>query len=313
MRNRLVSLAFAAVVVALFAFSSTIRAQAPTDIPRTPDGKPDFSGLWVGGGGGAADFSPVRAATGAFTPSAAPISTTNPSGESASTIARRPTRTELARELPLTPWGQEQVTYRVSGDGEYGGETGTPEDPRYHNLCGGPKSAADLGAPVEITQNPYRLFLVHLGNTRTWVRQFWIGREHPEDPTNYNASWMGHSVARWEGDTLVVDTIGIKEGALLDTRRAAPQSDQLHMVERYQLISGQTMRVDRTFADPKAYTRAWTDSKTYSLMTDWDTYAGEWEVVDQHTVCVGGIYSEENDPWFENYDEIKVLPNAQPQ
>jgi hypothetical protein len=221
-----------------------------------------------------------------------------------------PTRAELAKELPLTAWGREQVARAISNDGEFGGETGTPEDPRYHSLCGGPKSPADLGAPIEISQNPRRLFLVYLGNsTRIWARQFWVGREHPKDITDYDPVWMGHSVAKWDGDALVVDTIRVKEGALLENRTAAPHSDQLHMIERYQLTDGETLRVDRTFEDPKAYTKPWSNRSVYKLMKDWDYYSGEWEIAEQHDICVGGRYSEENDPWFEHYEEIKILPN----
>ena len=176
MRHRMMRSIFA--VVVLFVFSAATHAQAPKQIPRTPAGKPNFSGHWESGGGD--DAAP------------------NPGGTAR---VRRPTRAQLARELPLTPWGRERVEYTVSGDGEFGGETGAPEDPRYHQLCGGPSGPAALAAPIEISQNPRRLFLVYLGNvTRTWARQIWIGREHPKDLTDYNPSWMGHSVAKWDGE-----------------------------------------------------------------------------------------------------------------
>jgi hypothetical protein len=269
-------------LTALFAFLPAMLAQAPRPIPRTPEGKPNFSGLWVAGGDGAA----------------------NPGG-------RRPTRAQLARELPLTPWGRERVEYIISGDGEFGGETGAPEDPRFHQLCGAAQSPAALGPPIEISQNPRRLMLVYLGNvTRAWIRQFWVGREHPKDLTDYNPSWMGHSVAKWDGDTLVVDTVGMKGGTLIERNLAAPQSEQFHLVERWQLVDSTTLRVDRTFDDPKAYTRSWGNRKTYKLRTDWDEIAEDWEILENHTVCVGGTYPPEDDPWFENYDQIKVLPNA---
>ena len=273
MRNAKTDSIVAALVAlaALFAFSPAMLAQAPRQIPRTPEGKPNFSGLWEAGSDGAAN--PGR---------------------------RRPTRAQLARELPLTPWGREQVEYTIKGDGEYGGETGAPEDPRFHQLCGGPSSPAALAAPIEISQNPRRLFLVYLGNvTRTWARQIWIGREHPKDLTDYNPSWMGHSVAKWDGDTLVVDTVGMKGGTLIERNLAAPQSEQLHMVERYQLADSGTLRVERTFNDPKAYTRPWGNSKVYKLRTNWDEIAEDWEVLENHTVCQGGTYPSEDDPWFE--------------
>lgn len=292
MRSRWMSSIFA-LVVALLAFSSALLAQAPNQIPRTADGKPNFAGIWDDA-----------------TPSLGGAANPNPALRT-----RRPTRAQLARELPVTPWGREQVQHWISGDGEYAGETGAPEDPRYHSLCGGPASPAVLSTPVEIVQNPVRLLLVHYGSggfglSRMWARQLWIGREHPKDLTDYNPTWMGHSVAKWDGDTLVVDTVGIREGTLIDTRLAAPQSGQMHMVERYELVDNRTLRVDRTFTDPKTYTRPWGNSRVFKLQTDWNGFAEDWEVAENHTICEGGTFPREHDPWFENYDKIKVLPNA---
>ena len=262
------------IAAALLALSPAIFAQTspPSSRPaRTPEGKPNFSGLWAASAGGNV------------------------------TEGRRPTRRQLARELPLTAGGREQVEYFTKGDGEYGGETGAPEDPRFHSLCGGPSNPADVRPPVEIVQNPHRLFLVYMGNfTRAWLRQIWIGREHPKDPTDYDPTWMGHSVGKWDGDTLVVDTIRIREGTLLDRALAAPHSGQLHMVERFQRVDNETLRVDRTFEDPKTYTRPWTNRRTYKLQTNWDEIAADWEIVDQHTVCEGGTYPGDHDPWWTN-------------
>jgi hypothetical protein len=260
--------AMSAVAALSLAFSSALQAQSSKQIPRTPAGKPNFTGLWAppaGGGGSAA------------------------------------TRAQIIRELPLTAWGKERAEYTIRGDGEFPGETGAPEDPRFHSLCGSASSPANVGGRMEIHQNPHRLFLVYFGDvTRMWARQFWIGREHPNDPTDYEPTWMGHSVAKWDGDTLVVDTIRAKGGTLIDRRMAAPQSDEFHMVERYRFTDPETMRVDRTFEDPKAYTRPWSNSKTYKLQTDWDEIAGEWEVLEQHTICEGGTYPVEHDPWFDS-------------
>jgi len=266
MTNRMSSIFAAALTMAALSLvvPSASHAQASKQIPRTPDGKPNFEGLWAGGGGG------VRA-----------------------------TREEIARELPLTDWGKEQVEYVTRNDGEYAGETGSPEDARYHSLCGGASSPANVGGRIEINQNPHRLFLVYFGDdTRMWARQLWIGRQHPQDPTDYELTWMGHSVAKWDGDTLVVDTIRVKGGTLVDRRMGAPQSDQFRMVERYQLTDPTTMRIERTFEDPQAYTRPWNNTKVYKLQTDWSEIAGEWEVLEQHTVCEGGTYPTEDDPWF---------------
>ena len=231
MSNRVMSLIFAAAVT-LFGFSPATLAQAPKQIPRTPEGKPNFAGLWVGGGGD----------------------------------GPRATRAAIARELPLTAWGREQVAYSTRGDGEYPGETGAAEDPRFHSLCGGPSSPANVGGRIEISQNPRRLFLVYFGDfTRMWARQFWIGREHPKD---LSPTWMGDSIGRWEGNTLVVDTTGFNDKAWLD-QVGHPRSDALHLVERIRRVDHDTMRVDLTIDDSKAYTKPWTGEQIFKLRPGW--------------------------------------------
>ena len=264
MTNRMRNLILAA-GAAVLAFSPAMHAQATKQIPRTPDGKPNFAGLWQGG----ARSGP------------------------------RATREAITSELPLTALGRQRAEYVIQGDGEYPGETGAVEDPRYHTLCGGASSPAGVGGRIEISQNPHRLFLVYFGDfTRMWARQFWIGREHPKDPTDHNLHWMGHSVAKWDGDTLVVDTIQVKGGTLIDRRMGSPVSDEFTMMERFQLTDPETMRIERTFKDPQTYTRPWTDTRTYKARRDWDEIAGEWEALEQHAICEGGTYPTEDDPWF---------------
>ncbi len=260
------------------------------DIPRTADGKPDFSGYW------GQETAPLQASV--YQDGDAPP---------------RLTRAEAAKALPLTDWGRAQVAYLTAADGEYGGETGAAEDPRFHRLCGEPKNPADIRGAIEIVQNPHRLTLVFT-RSHPWIRQLWIGRKHPEDLTDYNSTWMGHSVASWESDTLVVDTVAIREGTLIDFNKAASQSGQQHMVERFQLLDrGMTMQVDRTFEDPVAYTEPWSDTKRYTLQTDWEQIAADWEIAETHITCEGGTYPTEHDPWFDNFDTIaeEILPNLE--
>ena len=262
-KSLIVSLGVAA--LALLVISPALHAQATKQIPRTPEGKPNFTGLWEGG----ARQGP------------------------------RATRAAIVNELPLTAAGRERAEYEIRGDGDYPGETGAAEDPRYHTLCGGASSPAAVGTRIEINQNARRLFLAYFGDdTRMWARQLWIGREHPKDPTLYNLHWMGHSVAKWDGDTLIVDTIRVRGGTLIDRRMGAPVSDEFTMVERYQLTDPDTLRIERTFKDPETYTRPWTDTRTYKARRDWDEVAGEWEAIEQHVVCEGGTYPTEDDPWF---------------
>lgn len=264
------------IVLAWFVFSPTAPAQAPKQIPRTPEGKPNFSGLWSGG-------APQR-------------------GERRTGQARL-TRKALASELPLTSYGREAVAYWTSEDGKEGGETEDPRAPGYHIACGSESSPADLRGPVEITQNPHRVSMLHMPQfaSKFWVRQLWIGQEHPKDLTDYELKWMGHTVAKWDGDTLVADTVRVRVatpwGVLLERQTGAPHSEEFRMIERFQLVDTETLRVDRIMTDPKVYTRPLTDAKVYKLMKDWDTYRAEWEVIENQTVCLGGYY-EDKVPWF---------------
>ena len=222
MRNRITRSIL--VLMAMFGVSYAIQAQAPREIPRTPEGKPDFSGYWL-------DVEMGAPAT--------------------------RTRREIIKELPLTPQGRERAEYLISKDGPNPGETGAVEDPRYHRACGGASSPANLSGPVQIVQDPHRLFLAHIGfpfgEPPKWIRQIWIGRQLPEDPTLYYRHWMGHSVAKWDGNALVVDTIRVKGGTMIDFRMGAPQSDEFTMQERFQRVDPVTLRVERTFNDQTYY------------------------------------------------------------
>jgi len=85
------------------------------------------------------------------------------------------------------------------------------------------------------------------------VRRIYVdGRGHP---SNLKPTWMGHSIGRYDGDTLVVDTIGIKEGRWVDNQ-GHPHSDALHVVERIRRV-GKSLEVEVTVDDPKTYSNIW--------------------------------------------------------
>lgn len=98
------------------------------------------------------------------------------------------------------------------------------------------------------------------------VSHIWTdGRKLPEDP---DPSYMGYSVGKWDGDTLVVDTIGMKDITWLD-RRGHPHSDALHVTGRFRRISQDKLQIDWTFDDPKAFTKPWTGQTIYRYHPDW--------------------------------------------
>ena len=102
-----------------------------------------------------------------------------------------------------------------------------------------------------------------------WVRRIYMdGRGHPED---FPPSWMGHSIGRWDGDTLVVDTVGLNgNGEKWLDAVGHPHTDALHIVGRWRRVDQDTLQVDFTFDDPKAYTKPWDGQWVFTLKPDWE-------------------------------------------
>jgi hypothetical protein len=92
------------------------------------------------------------------------------------------------------------------------------------------------------------------------------GRPLPEDP---NPTWMGYSVGRWEGDTLVVDTAGLNDKGWIDAF-GHPRSESMHITERYRRRDFGHMDLEITFNDPKYYTRPFSLKTGLSLIPDSD-------------------------------------------
>jgi len=99
-----------------------------------------------------------------------------------------------------------------------------------------------------------RMFIFDIGGPHTYRTIYMDGREHPADfePTNY-----GHSVGHWEGDTLVVDSVGFNEEFWMD-RRGLPHTEQLHTIERFTRVDERTIQYSVTVDDPGAYDSEWT-------------------------------------------------------
>ncbi len=128
----------------------------------------------------------------------------------------------------------------------------------------GPKAGIGVGnLPMKIVQTPS--LVVVLYEYQTIFRQFFTdGRELPEDP---NPTWMGYSVGRWDGDTLVVTTAGYNDRTTIDLA-GHPHTEALRMTERYHRRDVGHLDVQVTLDDPKAYTRPWTLPMEFTLMPD---------------------------------------------
>jgi hypothetical protein len=145
----------------------------------------------------------------------------------------------------LTPWGEEQFK---AFDGK--------QDPC---LPVGVTRQINAPDPIEIVQTPQRVVILY----ESWHIFRTIptdGRDHPKvDPT-----WFGNSVAKWDGDTLVIDVTKMNDKTKLDTN-GHPHSDQLHLIEKLRRTGPDTMSYEVTVDDPKAYTAPWKQSRVLRL------------------------------------------------
>ncbi len=106
--------------------------------------------------------------------------------------------------------------------------------------------------PVIFLQQPGKITIIYERDDQ--VRHVYLNVPHSKDP---KPSWYGESVGRYENGTLVVDTIGFNAKAFLD-RYGTPYSEQLHLIERYQVSpDGKNMQVNVTYDDPKMYKQSW--------------------------------------------------------
>jgi len=119
--------------------------------------------------------------------------------------------------------------------------------------------------PFEIIQIPGRT-LMYFEEFHT-IREIWTdGRALPKDP---ELTWMGTSVGRWDGNDLVVDTVGFNDKSWLDS--VGHHSDALHLTERFHRVDHDSMQLTLTFDDPKAYTTSWSyGPKTMKLKPGWE-------------------------------------------
>jgi hypothetical protein len=130
-----------------------------------------------------------------------------------------------------------------------------------------------------VVQTPELIVLLWEGNLPGVDQVFLDGRAHPESafPT-----WMGHSVGRWEGDTLVVDTVGFNDRSWLGV---APHTEQMHVVQRYRRPDLGHLVKEVTIEDPGALTSPW------SYRVNWELAPGE-EVLEM--ICENNNYPQHN-------------------
>ena len=168
-------------------------------------------------------------------------------------------------EPPMTPWGLEKFKAAKPNVGPHAVTLAQTNDPVAQCFPPGvPKIYLVRGAPFEILQAPGRMMMYF--EYDHFVREiFTDGRQHTAD---LNPTWMGESIGKWEGNTLVVDSIGFNEKTWLDYA-GHPHSDQLHLVERIHRINHDALLDDITIEDPKAYAKPWVSHMVFDLKPDW--------------------------------------------
>jgi hypothetical protein len=152
-------------------------------------------------------------------------------------------------EPPMTAWAEEKFKANKPSFGPNPQEESN--DPAYSCLPNSvPRVYAAVQASMQIVELPGRVLMFFGRN----VRQIYTdGRQHP---SGLRPLWMGHSIGKWDGDTFVIDTIGISDINWLD-RMGHPHSDKLHLIERFRRVDGTTMLLNLTIDDPTAYTKIW--------------------------------------------------------
>jgi hypothetical protein len=149
-------------------------------------------------------------------------------------------------EVPFQPWARALYRYREANLFE------------PHTRCkpsGGPRQFITPGG-VEFVDMPDlpTIYIVDQAGPQTFHVIYMDGRPHPQKLT---PSYYGHSVGHWEGDTLVVDSVGFNERFWME-RQGAPHTDQLHLIERFTRIDSNNLKIEVTIDDPGTYTRPWT-------------------------------------------------------
>jgi hypothetical protein len=111
--------------------------------------------------------------------------------------------------------------------------------------------------PTQIYQLPDRILFVYEGGAHVWRVVYMDGRKLPEVNDALNPTYLGYSVGHWEGDTLVMETVGFNDRTWLDAS-GHPHGEKLKVTEKLTRTSFNNIKVEATFDDPEYYTKPWT-------------------------------------------------------
>jgi len=218
-------------VLLLLTVAGIAAAQTPAPdkrpVPRAADGHPDLSGIWQGGS--------LSFAVGVANAVAAGQSPEEATGRPASSKREPP---------PYQPWAEAKRQ-------EYLARRGI-DDPISRCLLPGVPRITAMPMPLQISQTPGQVIILYEA-----FHGFRViptdGRAHPDDA---EPSFLGDSVAHWDGDTLVVDVADFNDKTWL-AGVGTIHTEALHVIEQYTRTTYNTIQLDVTMEDPKALTRPW--------------------------------------------------------
>lgn len=120
--------------------------------------------------------------------------------------------------------------------------------------------------PFKLVPTPGLFLMLYEGDTSFFRQVYTDGRKLPSDP---QPSWLGYSVGKWEGDWLVIDTVGFNDKGVLDAM-GHPRSESMHLTERFRRRDFGHMDVEITVDDPKTYAKPVTVKVSHRLLPDTD-------------------------------------------
>ena len=219
-------LVFALAVLAVYAAA---QSNASKPVPRLSNGKPDLSGVW--------DHPRVSDVSKDY------------DGRCAGGTPGCSSKGAKDMDQYQTPYGKAENAKQKF---DYG----------VHCLPWGYVRSWGTPYPAEIFQRPEKMAILFEQNNMFHVVPT-DGRDHPKQ---LESTWLGNSVGHWEGDTLVVDTIGVNGQTWLDTDAERLTSDQMHVVERFSRPDYDHINYEVTVDDPKMYTKPWKNTRVFVLM-----------------------------------------------
>ena len=219
--------------------------------PRAFDGKPDLSGVWH------VQAESLEEKRRLFGPNVGVITVPGMEPTTTSKYGTDVLVDYRPGEIVMTP--QAEALYMRRSQGK-------ELSPTEQCLPAGVPRATLLSEVHKIVQTPGLIIVMHELDGGMSRQIYTDGRPLPEDPT---PSWLGYSVGRWEGDTLVVDTIGFNDRTWLDSR-GHPRSEAMHINEKYRRRDVGHLDVEITIDDSKSYTRPFTFKVTHLLQADSD-------------------------------------------